>query len=72
MHHLVPSVPVREIESDHLDSGKGVGERGYGRRIRPVADSDEKRALVEPDRVATLGEHRLVEPCRNGNVGVGE
>ena len=72
MHHLVASVPVRKIEGDHLDTGKGIGERRYGRRIRSVADPDEKRALVEPDRVPTLGEHRLVESCRNGNVGVGE
>ena len=29
--------------------------------VRPVADADEQRALVEPERVAALGERRLLE-----------
>ena len=66
MQHLATPVPVREIEGDHIDSGEGVDQGGNGGGVRPVADPDEKRALVEPDGVAALDEHRLLESRRDG------
>ena len=41
--------------------GNAVGERRNRGLVRAVADPDEERPLVEPDRVAALGEHGLVE-----------
>ncbi len=41
------------------------GERRFQRRnslvVRAVADADEQRPLVEPDRIAALGEGRCLE-----------
>ena len=54
VHHFAAAVPVREVEGDHVHPGEGVPESAHGRRVRPVADADEQRLLVEPDRVAAL------------------
>ena len=42
-------------------------DRGF---VRPVADADEKRPLVEPNRVAALDESRVVERGCDRNAGV--
>ena len=56
--HLAAPVPVREVEGDHVDARERARERGDGGLVRAVADPDEQRPLVEPERVAALDEHR--------------
>ena len=53
----------KAITSTPGNASASAVTRGW---IRPVADPDEERALVEPDRVATLGEHRLLESAATG------
>ncbi len=53
-------------------AGERCLERGHGGRIRPVADADEERLLVEPDRVAAFGEGGVRELGCDGDVGGGE
>ena len=72
MHHFAAAVPVREVEGDHIHPGEGVPESAHRRRVRPVADADEQRLLVEPDRVAALDHRRLGELGCDRNAGRGK
>ena len=59
-------VPVRQVEHEHLDAGQREHERPDPVRVRPVAATDEQRALVEPERVAALRGRRRLEPREHG------
>ena len=72
VHHLAGAVPVRQVEPDHLDGRESGLEGGDPGAVRPVAVADEKRSLVEPDRVAALGDRRLCDLVGHGNAGVAE
>ncbi len=56
------AVPVRKVERDHLDAGEQLSKRVDRRRARAIADPDEQRPLVEPDRVAALDRRRQLDP----------
>ena len=72
MQDLAASVPVREVEGDHVDARERAGERVDRRVVRPVADPDEQRSLVEPQRVAALDEHGREQLEHDGDTGRGE
>ena len=65
MHHLAGAVPVREVEQDEVDARQRVVERERRDGVRPVADPDEQRLLVEPHRVAALDGRGQVDPRRD-------
>ena len=46
---------VRQIDGEHLDAGQSGSELGGARLVRPVAEADDQRPLVEPERVTALG-----------------
>ena len=69
VHHLTAAVPVGEVEGDDVDVRKRVRQGRDRGRVRPVADADEERALVEPDGIAALGAHRVCELGSHGHVG---
>ncbi len=52
---------MREIEDDDIHIWKRRLERCDRGLVRPVADSDQQRPLVEPERVATFDRRGLLE-----------
>ncbi len=62
VEHLARAVQVRQVEGDHLDVRESPPQRLDPGVVRPVAAPDKERALVEPERVAALGERRSLEP----------
>ena len=63
---------VRKVEREHLDAGEGLPKGIDPGVVRPVAASDDKRPLVEPERVAALGRRRCLEVRGNRDAGLDE
>ena len=61
MEDLPGAAQVWEIEREHLDAGQRLGELADAVVVRPIAASDEERALVEPERVTALGRFRALD-----------
>ncbi len=57
-------VPVQEVERDDLDIWKSRSHCRERKLVRPVADADEERPRLEPDRVASFDQRRLVDLAR--------
>jgi selenide, water dikinase len=72
VHDLAWAVIVGQVEGHDLDSREKLAERVHARLVRPVAQSDEERALVQPDDVSALGERRGLEPPRDRNARLDE
>ena len=64
VHDLAFAVPVRQVKRNDAETGE-LSERGGAGLVRPVAETDEQRSLVEPDQVAALGARGLVEARRH-------
>src|SRR5918998_94235 len=67
MENLAGAAEVREVEGDHVDARERLAELPDPRVVRSVAPPDEKRPLVEPQRVAALRGRGLVEAGGDGN-----
>jgi selenide, water dikinase len=72
VENLARSVQVRKVEREHVNVGESQPECLDAGFVRPIADADEQRALVEPDRVSSFnGGGRLQAGCE-GNAGLDE
>src|SRR5207244_10832561 len=56
-------------EGEALAAREGPRQRACSGLVRPVSAADEERPLVEPQRVATLGERGRLEPRRDRHAG---
>src|SRR5204862_1693182 len=54
-------------EGEDVDLGERTRERLRARVVRAVADADDERALVQPERVSALRQGRWLEPGRDGD-----
>ena len=72
VEHLAGAVVVREVEGHDVDPGEQLAQRVDARVVRPVAAAHEQSAVVEPDRVAALGERGSVELSGDGDAGLDE
>ena len=67
--HLAAAVVVGQVDRDHLDSWERRSRAGGAGLVRPVAEPDDERPLVEPERVPALGERRLGQLGRDRHAG---
>jgi hypothetical protein len=69
VQELGPPPVVRQVVCDHVDLGERLTQRGGARLVRPVAETDEQRPLVEPAGVAPVHGRRSLDPRRGGHAG---
>lgn len=61
MQNLAPPVRVRQVDGDDLDAWEHLAPRFDPRVGRAIRAPDDKRALVQPERVAVLREGRFLQ-----------
>ncbi len=72
VHDLAGAVVVGQVERYDVDAREELAKRLQARLIRPVAEPDEERALVQPDRVSALRERRRLETPSDRDARFGE
>ena len=69
VHDLAGTVVVGQVDRRHFDAWKRRIELAGAGLVRSVAETDDERLLVEPERVPALGQRRFCELGRDWHPG---